>query len=98
MNYEFLTIEDAQKIADNNLTEQKAVETLNKIQDRAMLTQLEVDLSNLCIKYRNMIRKAIEYMENYIKVEDAQINERIKKEFKCVIEILEGEDNGKYNN
>jgi hypothetical protein len=46
------------------MDEQKAVETLNKIQDRAMLTQLEVDLSNLCIKRRNIIRKAIEYLKD----------------------------------
>lgn len=45
------------------MNEEKAVETLNKIQDRAMLTQLEVDLSNLCIKRRNIIRKAIEYLK-----------------------------------
>lgn len=38
-----------------------------------------------------IIDKAIKYMEHYIEVEDASINERIKIEFKCVIDILRGE-------
>lgn len=41
----------------------------------------------------NRIDKAIEYMEQYIEVEDAPINERIKIEFKYVIDILRGKDN-----
>ena len=36
--------------------------------------------------------KAIEYMNNYIEVEDAPINERIKTEFKEVIRLLTGGD------
>lgn len=41
----------------------------------------------------NRINRAIEYMEHYIEVEDAPINERIKIEFEYVIDILRGEDN-----
>ena len=40
------------------------------------------------------IDKAIEYMNNYIEVEDAPINERIKIEFKEVINILTGGSDG----
>ena len=39
-----------------------------------------------------MIDKAIEYMSNYIEVEDAPINERIKIEFKEVLNILQGDE------
>ena len=45
---------------------------------------------NKDLKSRN--EKAIEYMNNYIEVEDAPINERIKTEFKEVIRLLTGGD------
>lgn len=38
------------------------------------------------------INKAIKYMEHYIEVEDAPLNERIKIEFEYVIDILRGEE------
>ncbi|MBQ9012847.1 MAG: hypothetical protein IJ094_04700 [Bacilli bacterium] len=44
-------------------------------------------------EYGKRIRKAIEYMKQYIEVEDAPINERIKIEFKEVLKILQGSDN-----
>ena len=40
----------------------------------------------------NRIDKAIKYMEHYIEVEDAPLNERIKIEFEYVIDILRGKD------
>ena len=45
------------------------------------------------IEYKKRIDTAIEYMNNYIEVEDAPINERIKIEFKEVLNILQGENN-----
>ena len=41
---------------------------------------------------QDKISKAIEYMEHYIEVEDAPINERIKIEFEEVLNILKGYD------
>lgn len=40
---------------------------------------------------QDRIDKALKYMNNYIELEDAPINERIKIEFEEVISILEGE-------
>ena len=42
--------------------------------------------------YKSRNEKAIEYINNYIEVEDAPINERIKTEFKEVIRLLTGGD------
>lgn len=36
--------------------------------------------------------KAIKYMEHYIEVEDAPLNENVRVEFKEVIKILNGEN------
>ena len=49
-----------------------------------------VSNGNKDLKSRN--EKATEYMNNYIEVEDAPINERIKTEFKEVIRLLTGGD------
>lgn len=44
------------------------------------------------IKLATNMNKAIEYMENYIKVEDYKYNENVIKEFGVVIKLLkEGE-------
>lgn len=67
MNYEYLTIEDAQKIANGELTEEKAVEYLNNIEDRVMLTEREVDLSNLCIKYKKEYFGLLELYNIHVK-------------------------------
>ena len=40
------------------------------------------------------IYEALKYMENYILLEDAPINERVKNEFMEVIKILKGEQYG----
>ena len=52
--------------------------------------QEDIELGLIDYKSRN--EKAIEYMSNYIEVEDAPINERIKTEFKEVIRLLTGGD------
>ena len=107
MNYEYLTIEDAQKIANGELTEEKAVEYLNNIEDRVMLTEREVDLSNLCIKYKKEYFGLLELYNIHIKdLEKAETrnNKAIEKYEKCKEEdyctlaldmynILRGEDN-----
>ena len=52
-----------------------------------------IDAYDEIIKNRDeRISKAIGYMNNYIEVEDAPINERIKIEFKEVLNILNGDD------
>ena len=50
MNYEYLTIEDAEKLARKEISEQIAVEYINQLNDRKILTDLEVRLSNELIK------------------------------------------------
>ena len=50
MNYEYLTIEDAEKLARKEISEQIAVEYLNQLSERKILTYLEVRLSNELIK------------------------------------------------
>lgn len=41
---------------------------------------------------KEYLEKTIEYMNNYIEVENAPINERIKTEFKEVIKLLLGDE------
>lgn len=43
-------------------------------------------------RLNNIVEKTIEYMNNYIEVENAPINERIKTEFKEVIKLLLGDE------
>ena len=56
------------------------------------LSTLNTSLRNDRDNYKQRNRKATEYMNNYIEVEDAPINERIKIEFKEVIRLLTGGD------
>lgn len=78
--------ESFETMSKNYFEEKSKNEILKKdygrlIQDNAYTLELE---------QRN--EKAIEYMSNYIEVEDAPINERIKTEFKEVIRLLTGGD------
>lgn len=74
-----------------NLIDKKAQRLLDYIERLNIRLKTSNDTCNYL---RNTIDKAIEYMEHYIEVEDAPINERIKIEFEYVLDILKGEDNG----
>ena len=52
----------------------------------------KIKLARKYVELQERINKAIEYMNNYIEVENAPINERIKTEFKEVIKLLLGSD------
>lgn len=58
---------------------------------REKITNLEYKITTY-ENHKSRNEKAIEYMNNYIEVEDAPINERIKTEFKEVIRLLTGGD------
>lgn len=47
----------------NNISEEQAVDYLDNLKDRTILTSLEVDLSNLCIKYQQKIKELLEKEE-----------------------------------
>ena len=47
------------------MNEEQAVELLNKIKDRNILTDIEVELSNLCIKNKKIIKKQDELIKDY---------------------------------
>lgn len=42
------------------ISEEEAVNILDNLKERTILTSLEVDLSNLCIKYRQKIKELLE--------------------------------------
>lgn len=88
----FLSVNDRQaKILLDYITNLKhslyEEQELNEyLQDKIKKLQQEINRLN------NIIDKAIEYMKNYIEVEDAPINERIKIEFKELLDILKGDN------
>lgn len=62
------------------------------IKEEEMFKKLGLEVRELrsqLRKERIKKKKAITYMKNYIKVEDAPINDRIKIEFEEVIKILD---------
>ena len=95
MNYEYLTIEDAERLAKNKMDEQKAVEYLDGLKKRAFMTMNEVDLANLVLKYKNELSKEIE--KNRKTIEELELwqpeIEALKIERDYLLELLRGEDN-----
>ena len=89
MNGEIISIDTVKKIKElekENKKLKKDILGLNKL-----ATELH---SEICKKQQEINRlndnknKAVKYMKNYIEVEDAPINERVKIEFQQVINIL----------
>lgn len=63
MNYEYLTMEDAEKLAKKELSEQIAVEYLNQLTERKILTDMETMLSNSLIERTNTIAEIVKSIE-----------------------------------
>lgn len=101
MKYEYLTIEDAERLAKNKIDEEIAVEYLNSLKKRAFMTMNEVDLANLVLKYKNELskekeknRKAIEYINRCKNYHKSMHNEEkiYVDEIKELLDILRGEE------
>lgn len=69
---------------------QKKKKEEKKISEK--LSYFKNEVLNKWLDLQVRIDKAIEYMNNYIELEDKPINERIKIEFKEVKNILTGGD------
>ena len=94
MKYEYLTIEDAERLAKNKIDEEIAVDYLNSLKKRAFMTMNEVDLANLVLKYKNELSKEID--KNRKAIEELELwqpeIEALKIERDYLLEILRGED------
>ena len=83
------------------MNEEQAVNTLNRIKERKMLTEIEVELSNLCIKNKKIIKKQDEQIKDYcnrmIKIKELIENDYFEdgsfKNYYEVMNLLRGEDN-----
>ena len=85
MNYEILSMDTL----DENKKLLGEVEKLRN-ERQELLDTIDM-ITNDASEYVKRIDKAIEYIGNYIEVEDAPINERIKIEFEVILDILRGD-------
>ena len=83
------------------MNEEQAINTLNRIKERSMLTKMEVELSNLCIKNKKIIHKQDELIKDYydrmIKIKELIENDYFEdgsfKNYYEVMSLLRGEHN-----